>query len=239
MQVLGIPDWVDFRALTDEAILAAARFAAERGALLSCNHPKPFGPNWEFSPEIPYECVEVWNGPWVAENEASLAYWVRELAKGRRLTALAGSDYHRREELHGSRVRAPGTPATWVDVPGEASAGAILDAIRRGHVSLSSRVTGPFLELTLRGVGEAVPAGDRLSAAPDAKLTVRVRCLRGKGHILTLHDQDAVRDRKEIRGEDETVSFEVETEASRYLRAELREGRGVMQAMTNPIYLEA
>jgi hypothetical protein len=239
LQVLGIPDWVDFRALTDEAILASARFAAERGALLSCNHPKPFGPNWEFTPEVPYDGVEVWNGPWAAENEASLAYWVRELAKGRRLTALAGSDYHRREELHGRRVRAPGTPATWVAVPGEASARAILGAIRQGHVSLSNTVSGPFLELTVQGGEGTVQAGDNLVVEHGSRVKVSVRCLRGKGRVLTLHDQEGVRRRQEIERAGETVSFDAEAGPSRYLRAELRDHSGEMQALTNPVYLQA
>jgi hypothetical protein len=231
----GIGDWVDFRVRRPEDMAAAIRFAAERGALVSCNHPKPYGPPWEYEQVDGYDCVEVWNGPWYVLNEASLEFWLRQQAGGRRIPAVGGSDYHRKSQLAETPPRAPGTPTLWVHVPGTPNAQAILTAIRQGHVSLSDEPDGPFLDLR----SGATICGDALPRPSNGRLTLQVHAARGAGHRLRLLDQEGALLGRTIAEADETVDAELPVARSLYVRAELRDARGNMKALTNPIYLDS
>jgi predicted metal-dependent phosphoesterase TrpH len=46
--VWGDSGWIDFRTLTPERMESAIQVARERVTLTSCNHPRPYGPAWEF-----------------------------------------------------------------------------------------------------------------------------------------------------------------------------------------------
>jgi hypothetical protein len=234
--VWGIGDWVDFRVRSPEDMAAAIRFAIARGAVTSCNHPKPFGPPWEYVDVADYHCIEVWNGPWHTLNQASLDFWLSQLAAGRRIPAVGGSDYHRKAELAQVPPRAPGTPTVWAYVPGAADEQAILAAIRRGHVSLSDEPDGPLLELRA-GDGRAALGGDAVARPKDGQLAIQVRCRRGGGCRLRLLDQRGALFEQLIGGPDELVSVRLPVDGSLYVRAELRDG-GAMRALTNPIYLD-
>jgi hypothetical protein len=232
----GIPDWVDFRITQPEEMEAALEFARRRGALVSCNHPKPFGPEWDFPQVTDFDCVEVWNGPWFLFNQQALDYWLSLLASGRRIPAVAGSDFHRLSEIDFVVPRAPGTPVTWVYVPGKQDAGSVLQAIAAGHASLSDSPAGAFLDLRAGKALEAL-AGDRLLLPPAESLPVQVRCLRGTGGSLRILDQRGVVLEQTITREDELISAELPVAGSLYLRAELRQGEDLLCAMTNPVYL--
>lgn len=233
----GIPDWVDFRILRAEDMQAALSFAAARGAVTSCNHPKPFGPPWEYDEVNNFDCVEVWNGPWSMLNQMALEYWLGLLAKGRRLTALAGSDWHRQAEVEQAPPRAPGTPCVWVYVRGAANQATILEAIRHGQVSLSESPEAPFLEL-LAGREFEVMAGNAVERPADGKLQLKVRCRNGAGYRLSLLDQNGVLAEHTLTGADETVVEEASVDASMYVRAQVRNEYDELKALTNPIYLE-
>jgi hypothetical protein len=233
----GIGDWVDFRVQRPEDMAAAIRFAVERGAVVSCNHPKPFGPPWEFEEVMGYHCIEVWNGPWYALNQASLDFWLRQLASGKRISAVGGSDYHRKSQLAEVPPRAPGMPTVWAYVPGTPDARSILQAIRQGHVSLSDQPDGPLLDLRA-GVGSTALCGDTLPRPEDGQLPIQLHCRRGEGCRLQLLDQEGVLLERRIAMPDETVVAELPVTRSRYVRAELRDGVGNMKALSNPVYLD-
>jgi hypothetical protein len=233
----GIGDWVDFRVRRAEDMAASLRFAAERGALVSCNHPKPYGPPWEYEGVTDYHCVEVWNGPWYVLNQASLDFWLRQLAAGRRIPAIGGSDYHRKSQLAETPPRAPGTPTVWAYVPGRPDAAGILRAIRQGHVSLSDEPGGPFLDLRAGADGNAL-CGDALARPVDGQLAVSLRCVRAAGHRLQLLDQEGVLLERTVAELEATIAAELSVERSLYVRAELRDTRGAMKALTNPVYLD-
>jgi hypothetical protein len=235
--VWGIGDWVDFRVQRPEDMVTAIRFAVERGAVTSCNHPKPFGPPWEYEEVANYHCVEVWNGPWYVLNQAALDFWLRQLASGKRLPAIGGSDYHRKSQLAEVPPRAPGTPTVWVYVEGIPDAQAILQAIRQGHVSLSDEPDGPFLDLRA-GAEFAARCGDALPRPNDGQLPIRLHCRRSAGHRLQILDQQGVLFERTLAGPDETVVAEVPVARSLFVRAELRGVDDTMKALTNPVYLD-
>lgn len=235
--VWGIPDWVDFRVETPEQMRSAVAFANDRGAVTSCGHPKPLGPNWEYEDVNNPHCVEVWNGPWNGLNEISLAYWVRQIDAGRQVAAVGGSDYHRPGEQAGGMERQIGTPTNWVPVEGDPSPQAILAAIRAGRACVSDTPDGPLLDLRA-GDGLPARAGDVLTRPPGGELPVRVRVLRGAGCRLILFDQSGECWSALLETEDESVSARIPTGQSLYLRAELRTPEGWMRALTNPVYLQ-
>ena len=234
--VWGVPDWVDFRITKPEEMEAALQFACQRGALVSCNHPKPFGPEWDFPQVTGFDCLEVWNGPWFLFNQQALDYWLSLLASGRRIPAVAGSDFHRLSEIDFVVPRAPGTPVTWVYVPGKQDAGSVLQAIASGHASLSDSPDGAFLEIRAGKELEAM-AGDLLPLLPGGELPVQVHCLRGVGGCLRILDQRGALLEQQITQEDELISANLNVAGSLYLRAELRQGEDLLCAMTNPVYL--
>lgn len=248
--VWGIPDWVDFRVTRPEEMAETVRFAVDHGALVSCNHPKPFGPPWDYSQVEGMHCIEVWNGPWYERNASSLEFWTDKLAQGKHFVAVGGSDWHNHGELQEVPPRAPGTPTLWVYVPGAPTADAILDAMGRGHVALSDEPDGALLEFSMCSLSadetegalydmcvepeRAVRGGDSLPRAAEA--LVQVRCHRGEGQILNVQDQNGVMLAQQILQDDETVTARVRTAESLYVRTELRNERGEMKALTNPIY---
>lgn len=234
--ILGIPDWVDFRVHTPDEMQSALQFAAELGALTSCNHPKPLGPDWDFKEVTNFDCVEVWNGPWTGLNEISLEYWTGLLAKGRRIPAVGGSDFHRVGERSGAEDRDLGIPANWVLVSGTPTAEKILSAIRLGHASLSASPSGPFLELS--SVDGKVQAGDLVNPPPGSLVNLRIRCLGGIGCLLRLIDQRGRVYEQAITLADETVDYTVNPSLSQFCRAELRNTDDQMRALTNPIYFQ-
>ena len=211
-------------------------FARQRGALVSCNHPKPYGPGWDFLNVTNFDCLEVWNGPWFLFNQLAVDYWLSLLQSGRRIPAVAGSDFHRLSEIDNVIARAPGAPVTWVHVLGKPDAARILQAIAAGHVSLSDDPKGPFLDLRAGKEGEAM-LGDLLASPLGEKLPLQVRCLRGIGGSLRILDQNGIRLERKITQDEETVLAELPSAGSLYFRAELRFVEEQLRAMTNPIYL--
>jgi len=234
--VWGIGDWVDFRVQRAEDMAAAIRFAVARGAITTCNHPKPFGPPWEYPDVEGYHCIEVWNGPWYQMNQMALDFWTERLAQGKRIVAIGGSDYHRRSQLLEEPPRAPGTPTVWVHITGAPDAAALLDAIRRGHVSLAEEPNGPFLELRA-GTNATAMGGDTLTPPTNGQLLARINCWRGAGLELSLLDQRGILFKQPITTPQELVRTELNVKESMFVRAELRDSADNLKALTNPIYL--
>jgi len=232
--VLGLPDWIDFRVQNPDQMESVLQRARDLGAFTSCNHPKPLGPDWDYRQITSFDSVEVWNGPWTGLNEMSLEYWSSLLAAGMRLAAVGGSDYHRSGERSGLEMRDIGAPSNWVPISGLPTAAKILDALRGGHASLSEAPSGPFLELS--GRDGAYRAGDLARVAPGEKISLHIHCRDGAGSILRLLDQRSVLYEQEITCGDETIHFVMDPSASLFCRAELRYLDERMRALTNPLY---
>ena len=242
MAAWGVGDWLEFRAARPAELAAVVAAATRAGALTSCNHPKPAGPEWTYRDVAGYDCIEVWNGPWPVNNQAALDFWLAQLAQGKRIPAVGGSDFHRERDRTAQPPRDLGTPTTWIWAPGPPTAAAILAAVAAGHVSLSADPAGPLLELRAErpgadaGSAGEVMGGDALAHPTDA-LRVRVRCLHGRGARLRLMDQHATLLERTLAEPDATVAAVLPVRESVYVRAELRGPAGEMLALTNPIYL--
>ncbi|HEY8489443.1 MAG TPA: CehA/McbA family metallohydrolase [Dehalococcoidia bacterium] len=243
--VWGLREWADFRCTDGDAMNAVLRWAAERNAMVSVNHPKEVGPPWLFDDRVSgYHCMEVWQAPWRFHNEESLARWDALLKQGHRIVAVGGSDTH---SVPPARQRHPhglGNPTTWVYVNGPLTEATVLGAIRQGHVFISEGPQGPQLYLTAQaGVTTTAMMGDTLRTE-GGPVTVRVRVIGGSGHKLHLMTEQKTLKVLPVDGDDVTHELHVDPKNLRYVRAELRGLRGrpergeVVWAMTNPVWFE-
>jgi hypothetical protein len=240
----GLPEWgwVDFRVRPgDSAAMAEVAANAHRlGSLISVNHPFAAcgGCDWSYGDAArAFDAFEVWNGEWDATDESALKMWDGLLRSGLRLTAVASSDSHRAQNPIGH-------PTTNVAAAG-LSQGSLLDAIRRGRVYLTAEAGRPVVSFEAwarggaRGRRRALP-GDEVRMKGPGTLLLFVGVLDApEGASASL-----VKDGEVLRG----VPFDdypnaaptkVEVECGRdgYYRLEVRDARGKMLALTNPVYV--
>jgi len=125
--------WVDFRRPAAEWVSTVA----DRGGLLSINHPLGSDCAWRHPlPQRP-PLAEVWHSGWWDRTWGAPLAWL--LAWGWGTVAVGGSDFHRLTD----HVR-PGQPTTWVACPDRSAAG-VLDGLAAGRVAISAAPDGPLL----------------------------------------------------------------------------------------------
>ncbi len=217
----GTDTWWEFRVPTEAATSRAMQAAAASGALVSVNHPKPFGPPWEYPSAVGYHAIEVWNGDWQRQNDVSLSWWEQQLRAGRRIVALGGSDTHDLKAIdadprHGRHL---GQPTTWVDAGDDRSPAGVLIALRAGRAFISRDVDGP-----------------QLYFARQADGSFNVRVVDGRHGILALMSGRGIETRVTVASDDWSEVFRL-TDATHYLRGELMDPKGEMLALTNAVWL--
>ena len=128
---------------TDEEAAERFKSAHQRGALITVNHPFEGNSSFRFDMQsIPFDCLQVWNGPMRESNLRAVGLWQQMLMAGRRVPICGGSDYHR------------DTPFIFLGGPTmcvftmSAGMSDILDALRKGHGYLTFAPNGPELEMT-------------------------------------------------------------------------------------------
>jgi hypothetical protein len=138
-----------FFANTPEEVQARFQSARERGALITINHPFeeicPFQLDLD---RLPFDCIEVWNGPMRPSNLMAIGFWHNLLVEGRMIPICGGSDYHR-----DGLFIFPGGPTTCVYAMSGSPAD-ILSGLRQGHAYLTFSPDGPALTMT---AGDAIP----------------------------------------------------------------------------------
>ncbi len=138
-----------FFANSREEVRARFDSARARGATIVLCHPFdelcPFALDAD---TLPFDCLEIWNGPMRESNLRAVGWWQGLLMAGRKLPICGGSDYHRSQLF-----LFPGGPTTCVHAM-SASPADILAALRQGHAYLTFAPNGPALEMI---AGEALP----------------------------------------------------------------------------------
>lgn len=227
--VWGGRGWIDFRVEDEQHMAQAVAAAKQRGYLVSLNHPRPYGPDWAYPNVDDTDCIEVWNGRWEFMNDIALEFWESRLRKGKRYTAVGGSDNHFLKREHEAQLA---VPTLWVYCDGEPSAARLLDAIRAGHVMISNGVNGPRLTLT----AAHAMMGDVVSLADAEPLAIRVGVQGGAGCWLELHTAAGLVERQAVPDNAFQHDFQIAA-GSVYARAQLVDANGQVCALTNPIYI--
>ncbi|MER5888487.1 CehA/McbA family metallohydrolase [Streptomyces sp. NPDC001941] len=216
------------------------RFAREvrrAGGLVVPAHPHAtcVGCAWKFG-FGEADAVEVWNGPWTADDEVSLQNWDAALARGRWVPAMGNSDAHRDPD----RVGLPQTVVLADDLTREA----VLEGLRAGrsYVAESAAVT---LALTAAdGRGGRAGIGERLGAREGDPVTVALEVSGAPGctaHLVT--DQGTLHSEPLPASGAGTVSWRTTPRNATYVRAEVRHPAvapplpGAMAGFTNPVFL--
>jgi hypothetical protein len=140
----------------------------ERGALITINHP--FDPNCSFGLDLktlPFDCIEIWNGPMRELNLRAVGFWQQMLCSGSKIPAVGGSDYHR-----DTPFIFLGGPTTCV-YAGSSGKSDILSAIRAGHCYIVFAPNGPECEMK---AGSAI-MGDSVIFNEESVLQLSVRGL--------------------------------------------------------------
>jgi hypothetical protein len=220
--VWGLREWVDFRFVTDDEVHRLLRWADERRAPISINHPKDQGPPWLFD-DGAFAIREVWQAPWRWYNWATVRAWDEQLASGSRIVPVGGSDAHgippTSRHPHG-----PGTPTTWLQAASLSEAG-LLEAITGGRTSISDGPEGPFVTLH-----------------PTDDDGFEVAFARAEGCTLSLVADGEARWRTDLEGASGAVLVPRGLRFDRYLRAELRvpapKDREDVRALSAPVYRE-
>ena len=217
----GTGRWWEFRDPSAAAVQATIRAAAAAGAVVSVNHPKPFGPPWEYPEVTGYAAVEVWNGPWLRLNSIALAFWESRLQAGERLVAVGGSDTHllKGPDADQRHSPVPGSPTTWAQAGERGDASMILGALRDGRAFIS-----------------ASPRGPELYVDPDQG-HVRIEAVGAAGAALLVLSDGGCVAAAPVAGDRWERRVAVPAEA-RYVRAQLVDGAGQLLALSNPVWAD-
>ena len=165
-----------FFANTLEEVQARFKAAHARGALISINHPFEEVCPFQFDMNaLPFDCLEIWNGPMRMSNLQAIGLWHQMLTAGKRVPICGGSDYHR-DHL----FIMPGGPTTCVYAMSPSVAD-ILSGLRQGHAYLTFAPNGPAVEVT---AGEAM-LGDCVPFSQVQQMEVKAEGLL-KGDVLQI-----------------------------------------------------
>ena len=212
-----------------------ARFdsARSRGALVAINHPFDEVCPFQFDMNsLPFDCIEIWNGPMRASNLMAIGLWHSMLTEGKRVPICGGSDYHR-DHL----FIMPGGPTTCVYSLSSSPAD-ILSALRQGHAYLTFAPDGPGLAMT---AGESI-LGDSVYFSEVREIQIHVSGLR-KGDVLqivTAHGGKPILKAESDGRFDGVYSMDEAGFARIEVLREFIPGVPLLPALiSNPIYFEA
>jgi hypothetical protein len=244
----GIHSWQEFRCRDNDTMARIIDAVHAGGALFSVNHPKDNGPAWEYSSNLPFDCVEAWQGLWAANNHQSLDFWDGLLRRGRRVVAVGGSDKHVAPFTGETSPYDLGTPTTWVYAE-ELSAAGILGGIRAGHVFISAGPPGPELYLAADPDGDGLyegMMGDELNIAAGRPVMLRAQVIGGRGLVMRIVSGEGVK-RVPVESGDFVHRWQARPKDGTFYRLELVESSGgkaarnpavlVRRALSNPIYV--
>lgn len=158
--------------------------ARNNNAVISINHPYcsicPW--TWDFD-SFDYDTLEIWNGPMRQDNMKTVEWWRKEIAKGRKIPIVGGSDYH--YSFFGI-FNFFAHPTTRVYAKANTKED-ILSAIKSGRSVVTKDYNSSMIYLTC---GENV-AGDTVNLKEDTKVSVYVDKLL-KGHTLAIYSKEGI-----------------------------------------------
>jgi len=224
--------WIDWRYRPEDNQLAGfVGDIHDVGGITTANHPYcPYkGCSWSFGYDQ-MDAIEVWNGPWTADDELAVKTWDGLLRDGRTIpVAVGASDAHRPDQTIGlpqNVVRSASLSRD--DIIAGVKSG-------RAYVTKSSGETLGMSAVTEDGLGAGI--GERIASGPGTPVTVSLRVQGAPGTVATFHTEDGIVKTVPIPDDDETVTYKARARNTEYVRAEVRKPDGAMVALTNPIFV--
>ncbi len=246
--VFGVTAPLDFQLGSPRAPnLAAILTEVEKaGGLFSINHPSLpsgevcMGCGWTVrtSDFSRVQAIEAVNGGQVEGPLSGVSFWEARLDAGLRITAIGGSDNHD-PTLPPQKPASVGYPTTVVHAA-ELSQGAVLAAIRAGHVFIDTAGSRErLLEVSATSGGKTAEMGDALAAPAGAPIRYTVHVAHAAGGSLSISGNGP---KPRIAGatlnDDDTRSFEVASDGqAHWQRIDVRGPDGKVWLLGNPIYL--
>jgi hypothetical protein len=225
----------------DEMLAAATA----RKATIIINHPFCWRLSWQQAePDPRAHAVEVWNGWWylvkpLMNNDTALAWWEESLKKGRRLTAVAGTDNH--GQVYDDIAR--NVNMVFAETHDQEG---ILKGIREGHVSITGGIHDGCVYLEGDKDGDGTydsMMGDLLPRPANGQVTVRARVLGGQGQQVVFYTAQGRVAVKNVSSQNDTIPLTVTLrDGHDYVRAELRPDANLpwsMSSVSNPIYFQS
>jgi len=220
----------DFLSNNFEEVCCLFKHAKESGAIISINHPVSDYP-WDFGFKgLPFDLIEVWNGPMREHNMQSIALWHEMLKDGRKISAVGGSDLHRNS--------ASGTfanPCTMIysDSPNPQ---ALLSGLLAGRACVSYEPGGPYFEFDIDGSG----MGDTVLYKDGLHGKVIINSIK-KGDVVKIINCEGVSDTFTASFNGQYIhTFKIED--CTFYRIELYRkllDEPVLCALSNPVYITA
>ena len=253
---LGIEpgQWIDWRyRARDKGFKQEAQRIRSSGGIVVPAHPYcPYvACRWKFGYDYA-DAVEVWTGPWTADDEYAINTWDSMLAQSARngerwLPAMGNSDAH-------SDPQVIGLPHNVVNAKA-LSRDAILEGIRTGR-SWIAESAAVSLDFSIAAGGRSAGIGERLTAAADAPVTVTA-AVSGvpNGVVRLITDEGQMRQATLSSAGQGTVSWVTTPQLTAYVRVEVRHPMsdgspsngtdmgttlklGPMAALSNPIFVD-
>jgi hypothetical protein len=208
--------------------------AHERGALITINHPYEKGCEFKYDLlTLPFDCLEIWNGPMRESNLKAVGLWQALLTSGKKIPACAGSDYHR-----DTPFIFLGGPTTCVFANSN-GASDILAALKAGHAYLIFAPNGPTLEMT---AGDEAIMGDSVSwkDIDQFKFTLTNLLAGDKVRVVTASESAVVWDTPQNGSFEMNFSMEKPGFARVEVLRAFLPGLPLLPALiSNPIYFDA
>ncbi|MGO4938184.1 CehA/McbA family metallohydrolase [Fundicoccus sp. Sow4_H7] len=131
-----------FATETDDALHAMIQKGKDAGALFVVNHPFCTNVPWNWTLDVDFDTIEIWNGGSDPRaNARAIEWWHQELVKGRRIPAVGGSDFHRFDQLHSL-----GSPTTHIFSRSNSRTD-VLAALKASAAYITNNVNGIELEM--------------------------------------------------------------------------------------------
>jgi predicted metal-dependent phosphoesterase TrpH len=240
---LGLPagEWIDWRhRAADGGLAKFVQQIHKAGGLAVAAHPLApcVACGWKFG-FAGLDAVEVWNGPWTADDEAVIANWDNLLVAGARsgywIPAVGDSDAH-------SEPQVIGLPHNVVYAD-DLTRRAILAGVQAGRLWIAESAAVD-LSFTVAGLTRQAGIGQRLEVADDEPVTVRLTVDGAPGGAVRLITDQGTRFSAVLPATGPgVVTWPTTPRNSRYVRAEVRRLQptpttpDTMVALTNPIFL--
>ena len=170
----------DFKCESYEQWIEKKTEAQRRGALVCMNHPLCTNCPWRWEKDLAqFDALEIWNAIQHYDNMTCTEWWREQLKAGYKTPIVGGSDFHR--DYYVTRILSVPTTYVWAN---SSSPEDILDAIKKGHTTVTNSVGTTMVEL---GSGDAI-TGDTVKLKKGTAVTVKAHGLK-KGHTLKVFDK--------------------------------------------------